>query len=67
MSPYDLGRQQEQTDLRTGLTSREFLYHLPCERSARKLNGFGSEWLAPETAVRADRFAYRRERTDSVA
>ena len=37
------------------LTSREFLYHLPCESSARKLDCFGSGWLAPETAVWADR------------
>ena len=34
------------------LTSREYLYHLPCERSPRKLGRFGSRWLAPETAVR---------------
>src|SRR5262249_52783049 len=38
------------------VTSREFLYHLPCSSSARKLEGFGSGWLAPETAVRTDRF-----------
>jgi hypothetical protein len=37
------------------LTSREFLYHLPCESSARKLDRFGDGWLAPETAVRTDR------------
>ena len=37
------------------LTSREFLYHLPCESSARKLGGFGRRWQAPETAVRTDR------------
>jgi hypothetical protein len=37
------------------LTSREFLYHLPCSSSARKLDSFGSGWLAPETAVRTDR------------
>ena len=37
------------------LTSREFLYHLPCESSARKLDSFGSGWQAPETAVRTDR------------
>ena len=37
------------------MTSREFLYHLPCESSARKLDRFGSGWLASETAVRADR------------
>ena len=36
----------------SSLTSREFLYHLPCESSARKLDRFGSGWLAPETAVR---------------
>ena len=35
-----------------GLTSRELLYHLPCEYSARKLDRFGSGWLTPETAVR---------------
>ena len=29
------------------LTNREFLYHLPCECSARKLEGFGYGWLAP--------------------
>ena len=34
------------------MTSREYLYHLPCESSARKLDRFGSGWLAPETAVR---------------
>ena len=37
------------------VASREFLYHLPCSSSARKLDGFGSGWLAPETAVRPDR------------
>src|SRR5262249_16246276 len=37
------------------LTSREFLYHLPCSSSARKLDSFGSGWLAPETAVRTER------------
>jgi hypothetical protein len=37
------------------LTSREFLYHLPSEFSARKLDGLGRGWLAPETAVRTDR------------
>ena len=38
-----------------GLTSREFLYHLPCSSSARKLDSFGSGWLAPGTAVWTDR------------
>jgi hypothetical protein len=28
---------------------------LPCKSSARKLDSFGSRWLAPETAVRTDR------------
>ena len=37
------------------LTSREFSYHLPCESSARKLDRFGGGWLAPKTAVWADR------------
>ena len=37
------------------LTIREFLYHLPCESSARKLESFRSRWLASETAMRADR------------
>jgi hypothetical protein len=37
------------------LTSREFLYHLPCSSSARKLDSFWSGWLASETAVRTDR------------
>jgi hypothetical protein len=37
------------------MTSREFLYHLPCESSARKMDSFGSRWLAPETAVWAGR------------
>jgi hypothetical protein len=37
------------------VTSRELLYHLPCESSARKLESFGSRWLASETAMRADR------------
>lgn len=37
------------------MTSREFLHHLPCECSARKLDGFGSGWPAPGAAVRADR------------
>src|SRR5215472_18014352 len=36
------------------VTSREYLYHLPCEPSARKLEDFGSGWLAPETTVRTD-------------
>ena len=35
-----------------GLTSRELLYHLPCEYSARKLDRFGNGWRAPEPAVR---------------
>jgi hypothetical protein len=37
------------------LTSREFLYHLPCEPSVRKLDGFGRRWLAPETALWTNR------------
>ena len=37
------------------MTSRELLYDLPCLSSARKLDSFGSGWLAPETAVRTDR------------
>ena len=37
------------------LTCREYLYHLPCESSARKLDRFGDRWLAPETAVWTDR------------
>ena len=37
------------------VTSREYLHHLPCEPSARTLDGFGNEWLAPETAVWTDR------------
>ena len=41
------------------VTSREFLYHLPCESSARKLDRFGSGWMAPEPAVRTDRVVVR--------
>jgi hypothetical protein len=37
------------------LTGREFLYHLPCESSARKLDGFGGRWLTPKAAVWPDR------------
>jgi len=36
------------------MTRQEFLYHLPCESSARKLDGFGRRWLAPETAMWTD-------------
>ena len=37
------------------LTSREFLYHLPCERSARKLDRVGSRQQTPEATVWTDR------------
>lgn len=37
------------------VTSRDFLYHLPCEPSARKLKGLGGRWLPPEAAVWPDR------------
>ena len=47
--------ERDRQRARQALTSREFLYHLPCEPSARKLDGFGSGWLAPETAMRTDR------------
>lgn len=37
------------------VTSRECLVYLPCESSTRKPKNFGSGWLAPGTALRADR------------
>lgn len=37
------------------MTSREYLYHLPRESSARKLDRFRDKWLATETAVWTDR------------
>lgn len=42
---------------RSILTGREFLYHLYCEPSARKLEDFGSGWQAPETAMWTDRIS----------
>lgn len=40
---------------RVRLTCRELLYHLSCESLAHTLDGVGSRWLAPETAVQTDR------------
>src|SRR5262249_16612561 len=37
------------------VTSREFLYHLPCQSSARQLDSFGSGWLTPKATARTDR------------
>ena len=37
------------------MTSRECLYHLPCEPSARKLDDLGGGWLTPTAAVWPDR------------
>ena len=45
----------EQAPPPASLTCLECLYHLPCQPSAQKLDGFGNGWLAPETAMRTNR------------
>ena len=35
------------------LTSREFLYHLPCSYSARKLDCFGGGWPIAQRTMRS--------------
>lgn len=49
-----LCKQGLQAIIQLLLTSGEFLYHLLCSSSAHKLDGFGSGWLAPETAMWTD-------------
>jgi hypothetical protein len=51
LSGYSVNDNLTTSDERGELTSREFLYHLPCERSARKQDYFWSGRQVPEATV----------------